>query len=164
MPPRDADCHGEITGCHSRPPMTKPRPLENQMSTSALDPYLEAVRNHDQGKLSASLADDIVMHGPLVIEPITGRDQVLPVLGLAFGAVEDFRFGAILSAPGQYAVAFTGTIGGQDIEGIELLHLDGHSKIDSFTAFVRPLAAVVALQNQVAPALGIPAMSLTPTA
>jgi len=134
------------------------------MNTSALDPYMEAVRDNDQGKLSASLSDDIVMHGPLVIEPITGRDQVLPVLGLAFGAVDDFRFGKILSAPDQYAVAFAGKIGSEHIKGMELLHLDEHGKIDSLTAFVRPLAAVVALQNQVAPALGIPAMSLTHTA
>jgi len=132
------------------------------MSSSALDPYLQAVRDNDQGKLAASLAGDIVMHGPLVIEPITGRDQVAPVLGLAFGAVEGFRFGAILSAPGQYAIAFTGKIRGEDIEGMELLHLDTHGKIDSFTAYVRPLAALVALQNQVAPALGLPAMTLTP--
>ena len=94
------------------------------MSTSALDPYLQAVRDNDHGKLAASLAGDIVMHGPLVIEPITGRDQVAPVLGLAFGAVEGFRFGEILSAPGQYAIAFTGKIGAEDIEGMEHLHLD----------------------------------------
>lgn len=132
------------------------------MSTSALDPYLQAVRDNDHGKLAASLADDVVMHGPLVIQPITGRDQVAPVLGLAFGAVEGFRFGEILSAPDQYAIAFTGKIGAEAIEGIEHLHLDPHGKIDSFTAYVRPLAALVALQNQVAPALGLPAMTLTP--
>jgi hypothetical protein len=132
------------------------------MNTSVLDLYLEAVRDNDQGKLAASLAGDIVMHGPLVIEPITGRDQVAPVLGLAFGSVNGFRFGEILSAPGQYAIAFTGKIRGEDIEGMELLHLDPQGKIDSFTAFVRPLAALVALQNQVAPALGLPAMRLTP--
>ena len=132
------------------------------MSTSVLDPYLQAVRDNDHGKLAASLAGEIVMHGPLVSEPITGRDQVAPVLGLAFGAVEGFRFGEILSAPGQYAIAFTGKIRGEAIEGMELLHLDPHGKIDSLTAFVRPLAALVALQNQVAPALGLPAMTLTP--
>ena len=132
------------------------------MNTSVLNPYLQAVRDNDHGKLAASLAGDIVMHGPLVIEPITGRDQVAPVLGLAFGAVEGFRFGEILSAPGQYAIAFTGKIRGEDIEGMELLHLDPQGKIDSFTAFVRPLAALVALQNQVAPALGLPSMKLTP--
>ncbi len=132
------------------------------MSTSELDPYLQAVRDNDHGKLAASLAGGIVMHGPLVIEPITGRDQVAPVLGLAFGAVEGFRFGEILAAPDQYAITFTGKIGAEAIEGMEHLHLDPHGKIDSFTAYVRPLAALVALQNQVAPALGLPAMKLTP--
>ena len=83
-----------------------------------------------------------------MIEPITGRDQVAPVLELAFGAVEGFRFGEILSAPGRYAIAFTGKIGAEDIEVMELLHLDTQGKIDSFTAYVRPLAALVALQNQ----------------
>lgn len=134
------------------------------MSTSALDPFLEAVREHDPAKLSATLADTISMHGPLVPEPITGRERVLPALGLAFGAVDDFRFGEIIAEVDQYAITFTGTIGGEAVEGLERLHLDAQGKIDAFTAFIRPLAALVALQNRVAPAFGIPAMQLTPIA
>ncbi len=33
------------------------------------------------------------MHGSLVIEPITGSDEVLTVLGQAFDDLDDFRFG-----------------------------------------------------------------------
>ncbi len=58
----------------------------------------------------------------------------------------------------------TGKIDGEYVEVIEYLHLDAQEKIDSFTVFVRPLAGLVALQNRLAPALGVPALTLTPIA
>ncbi|MGI9028692.1 MAG: nuclear transport factor 2 family protein [Ilumatobacteraceae bacterium] len=98
------------------------------MSVASLDQYLDAVREGDPAKLSATLANDIVMHGPLVSEPIAGRDQVAPVLGFAFGFVDEFRFGDVLTGPDVFATPFTGTVGDEELEGMEYLHVDGAGK------------------------------------
>jgi len=132
------------------------------MSVASLDQYLDAVREGDPAKLSATLANDIVMHGPLVSEPIAGRDQVAPVLGFAFGFVDEFRFGDVLTGPDVFAIPFTGTVGDEELEGMEYLHVDGQGKVDLFTAYIRPLPALVAFQNKLAPVLGLPAMALAP--
>lgn len=132
------------------------------MSVASLDLYLEAVREGDTEKLSATLATDIVMHGPLVSEPVAGRDQVAPVLGFAFGFVDEFRFGEVLAGPDVFAIPFTGRVDDEELEGMEYLHVDGQGKIDSFTAYIRPLRALVAFQSKLAPGLGLPAMALAP--
>jgi hypothetical protein len=47
----------------------------------------------------AAQGDDVVMHSPILTESLTGRDQVLGVLGAVFDAVDEFVLGEVLSGP-----------------------------------------------------------------
>lgn len=47
-----------------------------------------------------------------------------------------------------------------EIDGVDVTYLDEDGLIDSMTVAWRPLPAVVAMQNRIAPRLGLPALKL----
>jgi SnoaL-like domain len=129
---------------------------------TALDPFLAAMRDHDIDALAATLADDIEMRSPILPEPLRGKGQVMAVLDLIFAKVDGLAYGELLTGTDRHALTLSARVGEHDIEGVELFRVDADGLIDQVTVTLRPLPALVALQNVVAPAIGAPALELTP--
>lgn len=89
----------------------------NGLTTNSLEPFLRAVHDLDPAQLGAALADDVVMHSPILTEPLTGRDRVLGVLGAVFDAVDEFVLGEVLSGPEHFGIALSGKIDDEYVEG-----------------------------------------------
>jgi hypothetical protein len=131
------------------------------MTDPKISAFANAVHSGDPERVRASLADDVVMNSPILSTPLTGADTVTRVLGLLSQMIDDLTVGEILSGEQHHAVHLSGNVGSVVIEAFDYLHLDATGLVDTITVLGRPVAGLVALQNRLAPTIGMAPMSLT---
>ncbi|MGP3941568.1 MULTISPECIES: nuclear transport factor 2 family protein [Streptomyces] len=126
---------------------------------SAADRFRAAVDNKDLTALDDLFTEDIRLYSPVKFTPFEGKPMVLGLFGVLLRTFEDFRYvgdytgTAQTSADGTSApsavLLFRARVGGKEIHGIDLLHLDDDGRIKEFTVMVRPQSAVHALGEAV---------------
>ncbi|KND24261.1 nuclear transport factor 2 family protein [Streptomyces anulatus] len=127
--------------------------------TTAVDRFRAAVDRRDLGALDDLFTEDIRLYSPVKFTPFEGRPMVLGLFGVLLRTFEDFRYvgefaGASQTSAGgteapSAVLLFRATVGGREIHGIDLLHLDDDGRIKEFTVMVRPQSAVQALGEAV---------------
>jgi hypothetical protein len=108
----------------------------------------------DKVALSGILAEDVVLYSPLGDEPTTGRDAVLEVMR-GVGGSADLTYKEVLSGETHHAAYFRLQIEDTAVDGMDYIRLDADGKIAEVTIFWRPLPSGVALQRNLADALGM---------
>jgi hypothetical protein len=111
------------------------------MSTAAR--FRAAVEALDIDAASELLAPDVVFHSPATFHPFVGRETVSRLLGLVAQTFEDFRYTDELRADGAHALVFRASIGGRELEGIDLLRFDQDGLIADFTVMLRPISGLL---------------------
>jgi hypothetical protein len=135
--------------------------MTNSEVPAGLTALLEALHAHDAERAAESLADDIVLKSPIFAEPFIGRDQAKGVIGHLLNAVDDFESTEIIGGNGKFAVLLKLKVGDTEVEGVDIVSVNDEGKVDSMTVQWRPLPAIVAVQNRLAPAVGVPVLTLT---
>jgi limonene-1,2-epoxide hydrolase len=130
------------------------------ISTEHLGAYLEAMGRRDVEGTKAHMADDVVIRSPIVPTPFQGREQVTRVLDALLSTVDAFEPKLLLRAGADFVAVFTIRFGDHVIDGMDHMHLNDAGLVDSMTVAWRPLPAVVAVQQKLAPKLGGKAMML----
>lgn len=104
------------------------------------------VRDPDPKRLRALLADDAVFRSPAVHAPQEGADltfaylwAALGVLGPTLDYVEEWHGDA------SAVLRFAATVGGMDVDGVDIIHWDDDGRIVDFAVIVRPLRGLQAL-------------------
>lgn len=98
----------------------------------------------------ALLAEDVVFESPIVHRLYQGRDQVAPVL-MAVGTVfEDFAYTAEFTSPDGHVLRFRARVDDRDLDGVDILTIDGEGRIVAFAVMVRPYSAATALRLRMA--------------
>ena len=105
--------------------------------------FRAAVEAHDLDAAAELFAPAIVFHSPVTFHPFVGRETVTRLLGIVAGVFEDFRYTDELVADGAHALIFRAAVSGRELEGIDLLRLDGAGLICDFTVMLRPLSGLV---------------------
>ncbi|MFI9017891.1 nuclear transport factor 2 family protein [Streptomyces griseus] len=128
------------------------------MSTAA-DLFRAAVDRRDLDALDDLFTEDIRLYSPVKFTPFEGRPMVLGLFGVLLRTFEDFRYVGEFAGASQTiadgteapsaVLLFRATVGGREIHGIDLLHLDDDGRIKEFTVMVRPASAVQALGDAV---------------
>ncbi|MDV3123440.1 nuclear transport factor 2 family protein [Mycobacterium sp. 21AC1] len=138
---------------------------ENELANSAvptsLTALLAAMRDHDADRAGEYLTDDIVLKSPIFAEPFTGRGNATALIGHLVNAVDEFESTGVLGGSETFAVTLKLRVGDTEVEGVDIVHVNAEGKIDAMTVQWRPLPAIVAVQNRLAPAVGVPALTLT---
>jgi limonene-1,2-epoxide hydrolase len=130
------------------------------ISTEHLDAYLEAMGRRDVEGTKAHLADDVVIRSPIVPAPFQGKEQVTGVLEALLSTVNAFEPKLLLRDGSDFVAVFTIRLDDHVVDGMDHMHLNDAGFVDSMTVAWRPLAAVVAVQQKLAPKLGGRAMML----
>ncbi|MFP8904356.1 nuclear transport factor 2 family protein [Streptomyces atacamensis] len=112
-----------------------------------MNPFRRAVEARDEQALADLLAEDVVFTSPVAFRPYEGKAITAAILRGVMRVFEDFSYTREISDPGgrDHALVFTATVGGRQVEGCDLLHLDEDGRIDDLTVMVRPLSAAQAL-------------------
>jgi len=132
------------------------------ISTEHLDAYLEAMGRHDVEGTKAHMADDVVLRSPIVPAPFEGKERVADVLTQLLSTVDAFEPKLLLRDGADFVAVFTIRLGDNVIDGMDHMHLNDAGLVESMTVAWRPLPAVVAVQQKLAPRLGGKAMMLVP--
>jgi hypothetical protein len=109
----------------------------------------------DKDNLTRLLAEDVVLYGPFSDEPVTGREAAVETIKTANGLSSDDTYLEVLSGETHHAAHFRLQIGDAAVNGIFFVLLDADGKIAVVTIFYRTLPAGVALQRNLADALGM---------
>ena len=108
----------------------------------------------DSDVLSSILAQNVVLYSPLGDEPTSGREAVLEAMQ-GIGGSADLTYKEVLSGETHHAAYFRLQIEDTAVDGMDYILLDADGKIAEVTIFWRPLPSGVALQRNLADALGM---------
>jgi hypothetical protein len=111
-------------------------------------PFRRAAEAKDFELMRAALAEDVVLHSPILFRGFEGRDVVLVVLSHVAAVFEDFTYVDELAADGRLVLRFSARVGDRQLEGIDYLELDGDGRVTELTVFLRPLSAINAFNEQ----------------
>jgi SnoaL-like protein len=118
--------------------------------------FRAAVEAGDHAAMVEQLADDVVFRTPVSFRPFEGREAVGHVLGAVLRVFSDFRYtGELIGEGGSHALLFEAMVGDREVQGMDLLRLDGDGLIAEFTVMVRPLSATLALRDAMGRELGV---------
>lgn len=122
----------------------------------AVEAFVEAMHGGaNEDALSAILAEDVVLYGPLDDEPVTGRAAVLEAMRGVGTVATDLTYFEVLSGETHYAAHFRLQIEGTVVDGTDYILLDADGKIAEVTIWWRPLPAGVEMQGHLAGLLGM---------
>ena len=82
---------------------------------------------------------------------IHGREAVAHLLGLIFETIHDFSYRREWCTDRDLALEFFGRVGSLDLQGIDLITLGAGGEIRRIDVLMRPVSAVEALRDIIAP-------------
>jgi hypothetical protein len=118
-------------------------------------PFRRAAEAKDLELLSEALADDVVLHSPILFRGFEGKDVVAQVLTHVAATLEDLTYVDELSGERSVCLRFTANVGDRQLEGIDYLTLDDDGKVIDLTVFMRPLSALTRFNELMAQRLGV---------
>ena len=130
------------------------------MDMTHLTPFLDAMHRGDAAGLSAHMSQDVVLRSPILAAPVQGKAAVNQVLKMLLQVADRFVVTDLVAAESHAVVFVTITAGDVRVEGVDDMHVGSGGLVTGMTIQWRPLAAIVAMQQRLAPMLGVPALTL----
>jgi hypothetical protein len=109
------------------------------------------VAEKDLDGLRDILAEDVSLGAPPYWARLEGREIVHHLLGLIVNTIEGFRYRREWQNERELALEFTGRVGELELQGIDLISLDGSLRVQNLDVMIRPINAAVALREAIAP-------------
>ena len=109
------------------------------------------VANVDLDALRVVLADDVSIGAPPYWNRLEGLALVHYLLGRVVTTIEGFTYHREWVDGRELALEFTGRVGDVDLQGIDLISLDENLRVASLDVLMRPVNAVIALREVIAP-------------
>jgi hypothetical protein len=109
----------------------------------------------DRDVLTGLLAEDVAIYGPFGDEPVTGRETAVETIKTVNGLSSDDTYLEVLSGETHHAAHFRLQVGDAAVNGIFFVLLNEGGKIAEVSIFYRTLPNGVALQRNLADAIGM---------
>jgi hypothetical protein len=111
---------------------------------NTLETWHQLIANKDLNGIPHILADDAVLHSPVVHTPVAGKQMVTFYLTAAFYtfANEHFKYVREWHDEHSAVLEFTTQIDGIFVNGVDMIEWNEADKITDFKVMVRPLKAV----------------------
>lgn len=117
--------------------------------------FRRAAETKDLDLLRETLAEDVVLHSPILFKGFEGREMALIVLANVIEVFEDFRYLDEVHGDGTVVLRFAAKVDDKfEIEGIDYLTLDEDGQVTDLTVFLRPQKAVQAFNERMVARLG----------
>lgn len=110
------------------------------------------VRSRARPELDALLADDIVLHSPVVHTPIAGKPLVAIYLGAALEVFvnDSFRYVRQVEGAHDAVLEFETALDGILVNGVDMIRWNDAGLIVDFKVMVRPLKAINLIHQKMA--------------
>jgi hypothetical protein len=110
--------------------------------------FRRAAEDKDLELMRETLAEDVVLHSPILFRGFEGRDVVLAVLSHVVAVFEDFAYVDELAEQDRLVLRFRARVGDRELEGIDYLELGPDGRVTELTVFLRPLSAITAFNER----------------
>jgi hypothetical protein len=117
-------------------------------------PFRAAWRTRDLDAWVDALAVDVELYSPVVKTPFRGREAARELYGVLFETFGDVDITDEFEHGDSHAFFWRADVGGQRIEGADLLHYDEHGRIAEARVLIRPLVNIAAFAAAAGPPLG----------
>jgi hypothetical protein len=109
-----------------------------------LEIWHQAIKERNTNHLSTILADDVVLHSPIMHNLIEGKKMVTFYLMAAFQTfvTPEFTYVRELADDSNAILEFTTEIDGIFVNGVDMISWNEEGKIVDFKVMVRPLKAI----------------------
>ena len=123
-----------------------------EAARTPLAAWHELVRTRSPSGLAALLADEVVFHSPVVHTPQRGKALALQYLLAAFEVFgnESFRYVREVAGDRDAVLEFEVEIDGIAVNGVDMIRWDASGRIVDFKVLIRPLKAVLGIQQRMA--------------
>jgi hypothetical protein len=111
-------------------------------------PFRRAAEEKDLELMREALAEDVVLHSPILFRGFEGREVVLAVLSHVVEVFEDFAYLDELAEEDRIVLRFRARVGDRELEGIDYLELGLDGRVTELTVFLRPLSAITAFSER----------------
>jgi hypothetical protein len=104
----------------------------------------QSIKEKNTDNLDIILADDVVLHSPIVHTPIKGKKIVTLYLMAAYHTIitQEFQYVRELSHENTAVLEFTTEVDGIFINGVDIISWNQEGLITDLKVMVRPLKAV----------------------
>lgn len=109
--------------------------------------YLLAATAKDVDAILPTMADDVRLHSPTKLTPFQGKPMVRFLFGHLLQVLEEFQFTHVDAGDRSATLHFTCRIGGREATGVDILRFDERGLITDFTVAIRPLPALLRLNE-----------------
>lgn len=116
-------------------------------SRSIIEESKAAARDGDVRALADLFAEDIRVFGSVNFKPFEGKAAATMIFGMLLHVCEDIDFVSEHMSQDGVALLVRGRIKERQFEGAQFLTFDENGQIIEFRDFVRPLSALMALQE-----------------
>jgi len=122
------------------------------MTIDTLAVWHELVKSRNASGLNSLLADNIVLHSPVVHTPQVGKAITIQYLSAAFHVFlnESFEYVREVIGPSDAVLEFQVDIDGISVNGVDMLKWDGEGRIVEFKVLIRPLKAINLIHQKMA--------------
>ncbi|GLW10809.1 hypothetical protein Misp01_59370 [Microtetraspora sp. NBRC 13810] len=124
-----------------------------------LDQLGRALAAADAAAVSVVLAEDVILRVAVHDEPIEGAGAASHVIGAVLdGVLHDIEVSATIGGGDTSILMFSAQVAGHPgrADGLLVARQDRDERISDLTVFVRPLAALQALADEMGRRLGVP--------
>jgi hypothetical protein len=113
-----------------------------------------AMASRDFDAIRPLLAPGVVLRSPITSSfTFQGPDEILELLRVVRDAYEQLEYTDVFGSGDTWVQVFKTRVRGQEMEGLDLMRLDGEGRVEEFTVFFRPLPGLAALTAGLAPPL-----------
>jgi hypothetical protein len=113
--------------------------------------FRKAIEAGDFEAMAATLAPGVQFHSPVAFRPFDGRDATMGVITAISSVFEDFEYTDELESGDTTALMFRARVGDRSVQGIDYLRHREDGLIEEFTVMLRPLSAIMAVAERMAP-------------
>jgi len=126
-----------------------------------MQPLARALAAADAAAAVETMAEDVTLHVAVHPEPFQGRPATAHFLGAVLdGPLHDIEIGETIEGQDSALLMFSSQVAGYDGRAEGLLvartEVDGDGRISELTVFLRPLAGLAALAEEMGRRLGGP--------
>lgn len=123
------------------------------MAEDAGSRFRHAIDTNEFDTIEALLADDVVLHSPVLNRPFEGKRLVFPLLKAIRRQFDTAQVTDEFAGPDALALIWRATLGNRSAQGTTILRFDEDGVIADVTTFLRPLSAALALAESPDPEL-----------
>jgi hypothetical protein len=124
------------------------------VSAGSTEAFAHAMLGRDFEAMTDLLTADVTVTSPITSRfRFQGTEDVVGLLREVRAVLDDLEYVDRFGDEEVATMRFRATIGGREIEGVDIVRFDAEQRIAEMTVFVRPLPGIAALAAALAPRL-----------